>query len=230
MYCHEQGVCHRDLRLENLLLDNMGNLKISDFGQAGIFTKGLSLSFHPRSSLLPHDNLTKRCRLGLVWHTNGGLDVSFVAGAGVFAFSVSLFFFSVCFSFLFLSHPCVGQTRGQAYSGEKIDVWSAGVILYAFLTQTLPFRSQNARGSRVNPSPFFALYAFLSCVIEQNFWTRFKPLATTHFPSPAAHHLQTWLKCVISCRTCCVLMARSATRVVKSFSIAGSSAARRGNL
>mmetsp|Transcript_9430 Transcript_9430/g.35030 ORF Transcript_9430/g.35030 Transcript_9430/m.35030 type:complete len:765 (-) Transcript_9430:1323-3617(-) len=39
-YCQSNGVCHRDLRLENLLLDNMGNLKISDFGAARIFKKG----------------------------------------------------------------------------------------------------------------------------------------------------------------------------------------------
>lgn len=39
-YCQSQGVCHRDLKLENLLLSNNGDLKISDFGAARIFTKG----------------------------------------------------------------------------------------------------------------------------------------------------------------------------------------------
>ena len=33
IYCHSQGVCHRDLKLENLLLDNEGRLHIADFGQ-----------------------------------------------------------------------------------------------------------------------------------------------------------------------------------------------------
>ena len=35
MYCHTKGLCHRDLKLENLLLDEKGEvLKITDFGFA----------------------------------------------------------------------------------------------------------------------------------------------------------------------------------------------------
>lgn len=35
-YCHSRGVFHRDLKLENLLLDENGDLKVSDFGLSAI--------------------------------------------------------------------------------------------------------------------------------------------------------------------------------------------------
>eukprot|EP00177_Eucheuma_denticulatum_P006131 GFKZ01011182.1.p1 GENE.GFKZ01011182.1~~GFKZ01011182.1.p1 ORF type:complete len:766 (+),score=103.12 GFKZ01011182.1:339-2636(+) len=35
-YCHEQGVYHRDLKLENLLLNSKGELKVCDFGLASV--------------------------------------------------------------------------------------------------------------------------------------------------------------------------------------------------
>jgi serine/threonine protein kinase len=78
-YCHSQGVCHRDLKLENLLLDDDGNLKITDFGHAGIFQEG--------------------------W------DMFSTSAVGS------------------LAHLSPEQIRGNWYSGEKIDIWSIGIIL-----------------------------------------------------------------------------------------------------
>ncbi|CDF41268.1 Serine/threonine protein kinase [Chondrus crispus] len=39
-YCHRQGIYHRDLKLENILLTSSGQLKICDFGLASVRTQG----------------------------------------------------------------------------------------------------------------------------------------------------------------------------------------------
>lgn len=88
-FCHRNGICHRDVRLDNLLLDNAGNVKITDFGHSGIYTPGWDL------------------------------------------FSTSL-----VGSVYNLSPE---QITGQLYSGEKIDIWSAGVAVYCLLVGRPPF-------------------------------------------------------------------------------------------
>jgi serine/threonine protein kinase len=87
-YVHQKSCVHRDLKLENILLDKHENVKLVDFG----FTR----EYEGKSSYLQ------------TW-------------CG-----------TVCYS-------APEMLKGEKYAGEKVDVWSLGIILYALLCGELPF-------------------------------------------------------------------------------------------
>ncbi|KAI0136196.1 MAP/microtubule affinity-regulating kinase [Xylariales sp. AK1849] len=87
-YVHQQSCVHRDLKLENILLDKHENVKLVDFG----FTR----EYEGKSNHL------------------------------------QTFCGTICYS-------APEMLKGEKYAGEKVDVWSLGVILYALLCGELPF-------------------------------------------------------------------------------------------
>ncbi|KAF2740422.1 Pkinase-domain-containing protein [Polyplosphaeria fusca] len=91
-YVHNKSCVHRDLKLENILLDKHENVKLVDFG----FTR----EYEGKSSYLQ------------TW-------------CG-----------TVCYS-------APEMLKGERYAGEKVDVWSLGIILYALLAGELPFDDDN---------------------------------------------------------------------------------------
>lgn len=88
-YCHSMGICHRDVRLENMLLDNNAKLKLSDFGQSGVFAA--------------HWDLFATTLVGSIYNLSPE------------------------------------QVLGVCYSGQKIDVWSAGIAMFCLLVGCPPF-------------------------------------------------------------------------------------------
>lgn len=87
-YIHSKSCVHRDLKLENVLLDKNDNVKLCDFG----FTR----EYEGKANYL------------------------------------QTFCGTVCYS-------APEMLRGEKYAGEKVDVWSLGIILYALLKGELPF-------------------------------------------------------------------------------------------
>lgn len=87
-YIHSKSCVHRDLKLENVLLDKHDNVKLCDFG----FTR----EYEGKANYL------------------------------------QTFCGTVCYS-------APEMLKGEKYAGEKVDVWSLGIILYALLKGELPF-------------------------------------------------------------------------------------------
>lgn len=88
-YIHSKNIAHRDIKLDNILLDGKGNVKIADFG------------------------VSRQIQEGQIMREQCGTP-AYIA-------------------------PEILRNRGYT---PNVDLWSAGVVLFAMLYGTVPFKAQ----------------------------------------------------------------------------------------
>ena len=92
-HCHCRSVLHRDIKLDNILLDKDGGVKLCDFGV---------------SKILKKDAIIKE----------------------------------QCGTPAYIAPEIISD---EGYKGFSVDVWSLGVLLYAMVCGTVPFKATNMK-------------------------------------------------------------------------------------
>ncbi|KAE8667221.1 Serine/threonine-protein kinase SAPK8 [Hibiscus syriacus] len=145
-YCHSMQICHRDLKLENTLLDGSPapRLKICDFG----YSKSSLLHSRPKSTVgtpayIARSSFSERIR----WQVH---------------FIMKVFILTIMKA---IAPKIFGKEKPRiAFLFQMTDVWSCGVTLYVMLVGAYPLRTrriQRILGKTISRSVQYS--SFVNC-------------------------------------------------------------------
>lgn len=115
-YCHRAGIAHRDVKPENVLIDERHNIKLVDFGLCSFYREVNPIA-DPGALGNPDINSND----GTNQPQNSILNTQ--CGSPHYAAPEVLL--------------------GLGYDGPAADIWSFGVLLYAMVTGSLPFTARH---------------------------------------------------------------------------------------
>lgn len=132
-YCHSQQVCHRDIKCENILLDENFDVKLIDFGFAKCYKQA------------PKSPGQEKLEAAIAGSSNGAGTSSGSSSSKASATKKKEknpdFSETYCGSYAYASPEIL---KGIPYDPYLSDVWAMGVVLYAMVFGRLPFDDRDA--------------------------------------------------------------------------------------
>ncbi|KAK8860539.1 hypothetical protein M9Y10_012204 [Tritrichomonas musculus] len=138
-YIHSIGAMHRDLKPENILLDSTYSAKISDFGFARYIPHKIKLPKARDQSNDINSNVSDAQNTSISEEINASPPRS-VPQNNLESDDNYFLVSTPCGTPSYASPECIS---GKPYDGQRSDMWSAGVILYAMVTGKLPWSAGN---------------------------------------------------------------------------------------
>lgn len=127
-YCHSLNVCHRDIKPQNILLDENDNALLADFGFASIMSWDEEVD-HSSGKFNRDDGVPTAMEFtNNITHE----DISMEAPSRLMK-KMS----TICGTMGYMAPEIYNRDK---YYGDKADVWSLGVVIYVLLVGFMPFR------------------------------------------------------------------------------------------